>query len=123
KLTDSLTGREETYSYAGGVSEFVEWINRTEESFHKVLYVDKVAEDVRVEVAFQYTTGEEERCRCYANNAHNPGGGTHLSGFRAALTRALNTYGEKSNLFKNDLKATGEDFREGITAIISIQVP
>ncbi len=123
KLTDSLTGREETFSYAGGVSEFVEWINRTEETFHKVLYIDKETDDVRVEVAFQYTTGDEERVRCYANNANNPGGGTHLSGFRAALTRALNTYGEKNNLFKNDLKATGEDFREGITAVVSIAVP
>jgi DNA gyrase subunit B len=123
KLTDTLTNREETFAYKGGVSEFVEWMNRTEETFHKVLYVDKVADDVRVEVAFQYTTGDEERVRCYANNAHNPGGGTHLSGFRAALTRALNSYGEKNNLFKNDLKPVGEDLREGITAVVSIQVP
>lgn len=123
KLTDAISGREETFAYAGGVSEFVEWVNRTEEAIHKVLYVDKVVDDVRVEVAFQYTTGDEERVRCYANNAHNPGGGTHLSGFRTAVTRALNTYGEKSNLFKNELKPIGEDFREGITAIISIAVP
>ena len=123
KLTDDLTAREETFAYKGGVSEFVEWINRTEETFHKVLYVDKAVDDVRVEVAFQYTTGDEERVRCYANNAHNPGGGTHLSGFKAALTRALNSYGEKNNLIKNDLKTTGEDFREGITAVVSIQVP
>ncbi|HWY86977.1 MAG TPA: DNA gyrase subunit B, partial [Gemmataceae bacterium] len=123
KLSDALTGREETFAYKGGVSEFVEWINRTEETFHKVLYADKVVDDVRVEVAFQYTTGDEERVRCYANNAHNPGGGTHLSGFKAALTRALNSYGEKNNLIKNDLKTTGEDFREGITAVVSIQVP
>jgi DNA gyrase subunit B len=123
KLTDALSGREETFAYKGGVSEFVEWVNRTEETVHRVLYVDKTLDDVRVEVAFQYTTGDEERVRCYANNAHNPGGGTHLSGFRAALTRALNTYGEKNNLFKNDLKPIGEDFREGITAIVSIQVP
>ena len=77
-------------------------------------------DDVRVEVAFQYTTGEEERVRCYANNAHNPGGGTHLSGFRTALTRALTAYGNKENLFKNDSRRIGEDFREGITAVVSI---
>ncbi len=88
KLTDALSGREETFAYKGGVSEFVEWVNRTEEAIHKVLYVDKMVDDVRVEVAFQFTSGEEERVRCYANNAHNPGGGTHLSGFRSALTRA-----------------------------------
>src|SRR5439155_14372907 len=73
--------------------------------------------------AFQYTTGEEERVRCYANNAFNSGGGTHLSGFRAALTRTLNFYGAKEGLIKNDLELRGEDFREGLTAIISLQVP
>jgi DNA gyrase subunit B len=123
KLTDALAGKEETFAYKGGVAQFVEWLNHTEETFHKTLYVDKTVDDVRVEIAFQYTTGEEERVRCYANNAHNPGGGTHLSGFRAALTRALNTYGEKNNLFKNNLKTTGDDFREGITGVVSIQVP
>ena len=74
-------------------------------------------------MAFQYTTGEEERVRCYTNNAYNPVGGTHLSGFRTALTRTLNAYGNKENLFKNDLTPIGEDFREGITAIVSVQVP
>jgi DNA gyrase subunit B len=74
-------------------------------------------------VALQYTSGEEERVRCYTNNAYNPGGGTHMSGFRAALTRTLNSYGTKENLFKKDLAPIGEDFREGITAIISVQVP
>jgi DNA gyrase subunit B len=122
KLTDERTGKEETFAYAGGVSEFVEYLNRTEETVHKVLYVDKLVDDVRVELAFQYTTGEEERIRCYTNNAHNPGGGTHLSGFRGALTRALGNYGSKENLFK-DLSPIGEDFREGITGIISVQVP
>src|SRR5262245_30092363 len=123
KLTDKRSGKEETFAYAGGVSEFVEYLNRTEEAVHKVIYVDKTVDDVRVEVAFQYTTGEEERVRCYANNAHNPGGGTHLSGFRAALTRALNTYGQKEELFKNGLEPIGEDFREGITAVVNVQLP
>ena len=90
---------------------------------HKPIYVDKTLDDVRVEAALQYTTSEEERIRCYANNAYNPGGGTHLSGFRGALTRTLNVYGTKENLFKNELQPTGEDYREGLTALISIQVP
>ena len=123
KLTDKRNGKEELFAYAGGVSEYVDWLNRSEETVHKVLYVDKTIDDVRVEVAFQYTTGEEERVRCYANNAHNPGGGTHLSGFRAALTRVLNAYGAKENLFKNNLTPIGEDFREGITAVVSVAVP
>ena len=92
------------------------------EPIHKSIYVDKQVDDVRVEIALQYTAGEEERVRCYANNAHNPGGGTHLSGFRTALTRALNNYGTKENFFKN-VTPTGEDFREGITAVVSVAVP
>ncbi|MCS7045347.1 MAG: DNA gyrase subunit B [Gemmataceae bacterium] len=122
RLTDKRVGKEDLFHYEGGVSEFVEWMNKSEEAIHKVLYVDKTVDDVRVEVAFQYTTGEEERVRCYANNAHNPGGGTHLSGFRAAMTRALNAYGTKEDLFKS-VTPTGEDFREGLTAVINVQVP
>ena len=122
KLTDERSGKEEVFAYSGGVAEFVEFLNRTEEGVHKILYVDKTTDNVRVEVAFQYTTGEEERVRCYANNAHNPGGGTHLSGFRGALTRALGAYGTKENFFKN-VTPIGEDFREGITGVVSIAVP
>ena len=124
KLTDERSGKEETetFAYSGGVAQFVEFLNQTEEGVHKILYVDKTTDDVRVEVAFQYTTSEEERVRCYANNAHNPGGGTHLSGFRGALTRALGAYGTKENFFKN-ATPIGEDFREGITAVVSIAVP
>ncbi|HZZ80697.1 MAG TPA: toprim domain-containing protein, partial [Gemmataceae bacterium] len=122
KLTDERSGKEETFFAQVGVAEFVDYLNRTEETIHKVLYVEKVMDDVKVETAFQYTTGEEERVRCYANNAHNPGGGTHLSGFRTAITRALTNYGNKENLFK-DITPLGEDFREGITAVVSVAVP
>jgi len=122
KLTDEKANKEDTFAYAGGVAEFVEYLNRTEEAIHKVIYVDRLVDDVRVEVAFQYTTGEEERVRCYANNAHNPGGGTHQSGFRTAITRALNGYGSKENWYKH-VTPIGEDYREGITAVISIAVP
>ncbi len=121
KLTDETTSREELFHAVGGVSEFVEYLNRTEEAIHKVLYVDRTVDDVKVEAAFQYTTGEEERARYYTNNAHNPDGGTHQSGFRTAITRALTAYGEKSSLFK-DITPTGEDYREGLTAVISVAV-
>jgi len=123
KLGDERTGKEETFHYEGGVAEFVEYLNRSEEVLHKPIYIDKEMDNVRVELALQYTTGEEERVRCYTNNAYNAGGGTHQSGFRAALTRTLNAYGSKQELFKNGLTPTGEDFREGLTAVISIQVP
>jgi DNA gyrase subunit B len=122
KLTDERIGKEETFYAEGGVSEFVEYLNLTEDAVHKVIYIDRRIEDVNVEVALQYTTGDEERVRCYANNAYNPGGGTHMSGFRSALTRVLNTYGTKENQFKN-VTPTGEDFREGLTAVVSVQVP
>lgn len=121
-LTDERASKEEKFHAEGGVSEFVEYLNRTEETIHKVLYVDKTMDDVKVEAAFQYTTGEEERARYYANNAHNPGGGTHQSGFRTALTRALTAYGNKEEMFKN-ITPLSEDFREGITAVVSIAVP
>ncbi len=123
KLTDETSGKTETFAYAGGVGEFVEYLNQTEEGIHKVVYVDKTVDDVRVEIGFQYTAGEEERSRCYANNAHNPGGGTHLSGFRSALTRVLKAYGDKEKMFKDGLDPIGEDFREGVTAVISVAVP
>ncbi len=123
RLIDDRTGKDEAFFYAGGVAEFVEYLDRSEEVLHKPIYIDKAVDDVRVELALQYTTGEEERVRCYTNNAYNAGGGTHQSGFRAALTRTLNAYGSKEDLFKNGLAPTGEDFREGLTAVISIQVP
>ena len=122
-LTDARTGKEEKFHYAGGVGEFVEYLNRDEDTLHKPIYVDRTLEDVRVEVSLQYTTGDEERVRCYANNAYNHAGGTHLSGMRTALTRALNQYGSKENFFKNGLQPIGEDFREGLTAIVSVAVP
>jgi DNA gyrase subunit B len=122
-LTDERSNKKETFKYDGGIAEFVEYLNRSEETLHKPIYIDKTQDNVRVELAIQYTTTEEERVRCYANNAFNSVGGTHLVGFRYALTRVLNTYGDKEQLFKNDLKLIGEDFREGLTSVISVQVP
>jgi DNA gyrase subunit B len=122
QLIDKRTGKEATFKYEGGIAEFVAYLNRSEEVLHKPVYIEKVVDDVRVEVALQYTTSDEERVRCYANNAYNPVGGTHLSGFRGALTRTLNTYGTKEELFKN-VSPIGEDFREGVTAVVSIQHP
>lgn len=122
-LVDERTGKRDTFHYEGGIAEYVKYMNRTEEALHEPLYLDKTVDNVRVEVAMQYSAaGEEERVRAYANNAYNPGGGTHMSGFRAAVTRAMNAYGTKEELFKN-VTPIGEDFREGLTAIISVQVP
>lgn len=123
KLTDDRSGKEEVFKYDGGIAEFVEYLNRSEDTLHKPIYVDQTLDSVRVEVALQYTTSDDEQVRCYANNAYNSVGGTHLSGFRTALTRTLNAYGNKEGMFKNGLTPIGEDFREGLTAVISVQVP
>jgi DNA gyrase subunit B len=130
KLTEERTGREEVFKYDGGIAEFVSYLNRDEDKKSFLhgdpLYIDRTVEGlhgpIRVEVALQYTNTEEERVRCYTNNAYNPMGGTHLTGFRSALTRTLNAYGTRQNLFKN-VTPIGEDFRKGLTAIISIQHP
>ena len=122
KLTDERLAKEEVFLAKNGVSEFVEFLNRTEESIHKVLHVEKMIDQVNVEIALQYTTSEQSHVRCYANNAYNQDGGTHLSGFRTALTRALGAYGAKENLFKN-ITLQGEDYREGVTAVVSVSLP
>jgi DNA gyrase subunit B len=121
-LHDERANKKETFKYDGGIAEFVQYINRTEEVLHPVISLEKVSEDVDVEVAMQYTAGEAERVHCYTNNAYNSIGGTHLVGFRTALTRSMNAYGTKEGLFKN-VTPTGEDFREGLTVIISVKVP
>ena len=123
KLADERLGRQETFKYTGGLAEYVEYLNRSEDVLHKPIHIEKTVDDIRVELAIQYTTSDEDRTRCYTNNAYNPVGGTHMSGFRAGLTRTLNAYGTKENLFKNNLAPIGEDFREGITAIVSVSVP
>jgi DNA gyrase subunit B len=129
KLTDERSQKEDTFKYDGGLQEFVQHLNRREDVLHKPIYVDKTVHvddtvgDIRVEAALQYTTGEEERIRCYTNNAYNPVGGTHLSGFRTAVTRTVNAYGKKENVFKDGLTPSGDDTREGMTAVVSVQVP
>lgn len=121
-LTDARINKTEEYHYEGGVAEYVAWMNRNEDTIHPPIPVEREFENIKVEVALQYTSGEEERVRCYANNAYNPVGGTHLTGFRIALTRALGAYGEKEGFFTK-IKPEGQDYRTGVTAIISIQHP
>lgn len=121
-LTDDRTGKHETFKYDGGLAEFVKHLNRNNDPIHPPIYIEHNLGDVRVEVALQYTREEEERVRCYANNAYNPVGGTHLTGFRTALTRTMTSYGDKMDYFKN-VKPNGDDCRTGVTAVVSIQHP
>jgi len=133
-LLDERDGRSDTFYFEGGIAEFVAWLNQGETVEHPPIYlrrqVDYTLPDaagrtlpIIVEVALQYTHADEERVRCYTNNAFNPGGGTHLSGFRAGLTRAISTYGKKEGHFKPDLELRGEDFRAGLTAVVSLSHP
>jgi DNA gyrase subunit B len=121
-LLDERTAEEASFQFAGGIAQFVEFLNEGEEVEHPPIYLQTVIDGIKVEIAFQYSKNEEERVRCYANNAYNPVGGTHLTGFRTGLTRTLKTYGEKNGLLRDELELKGEDFREGLAAIVSVQL-
>ncbi len=122
KLVDRRTGKEEEFYYEGGIIEFVRYINRNKNPLHDVIYFEGEKDGVQVEIAMQYTDGYAENIFTFVNNIHTKEGGTHLSGFKSALTRVLNEYGRK-NIFKNNEALEGEDVREGLTAIISCKVP
>ena len=121
---DERTGDGETFQYDDGLLAFIRYLNRTTEPIHPdVVYINEGTKDgdVLVEVAFQYSGEYTENIHCYVNNINTSDGGTHLTGFRTALTRSLNAYGKRQNIFK-DLVPGGDDLREGLTAIISIRM-
>ena len=120
---DERNGESDEFHYERGIIEYVEYINRSSDPLHKdVIYMNGEQDGVGFEIAMQYTTDITENVHSYVNNIHTHEGGTHVSGFRTALTRVLNAYGKKNNLF-GKASVTGEDFREGITTIISLKVP
>ena len=122
-LRDERADRTETFHFEDGLVEFVKYLNRTQTPLTSdVFRVMAEQDDVVVEVALQYNDGYTENVMAYANNIYNPDGGTHLSGFRSAVTRTMNNYAKGGNLFK-DVTPVGEDFREGLTAIVSVRVP
>ncbi|KAA0007033.1 MAG: DNA gyrase subunit B, partial [Thermoplasmata archaeon] len=122
KFVDKRLGKEDVFKYDGGIAEFVAYINRNKTPLHDVIYFEGERDGVKVEVAMQYTDGYVENVYTFVNNINTREGGTHLSGFKSALTRALNEYGRK-NIFKGEENLSGEDVREGLTAIISCKVP
>ncbi len=120
---DERTGDGDAFQYERGIVEFVEYLNRASEPIHAdVINIEGEFEGIGLEVAMQYSSEYTENVHSYVNNISTIEGGTHVSGFRAALTRTLNNYGKKENLFK-DLAVIGDDFREGLTAVISLRVP
>ena len=116
--------RENVFQYDGGIRSFVEFINKAKDPVHDdVIYVSKELESASVEVAIQYNDGYSENMLCFANYVNTTEGGTHLSGFRSALTRSINDYARKANILKdNDENLVGDDVREGLTAVLSVKL-
>jgi DNA gyrase subunit B len=123
-IIDERTDVEEQFKYDGGIKVFVNELNKGKEPVHKdVIYFEGKEKDVTVECAMQYNDGYNENVFSFANNINTVEGGTHLIGFRTALTRTWNAYAKNAKLLKDDKVPTGDDYREGLTAIISVKVP
>ncbi len=132
RLHDERTNQSDEFNSKDGLFDFVRYLNRTDNPLHPdIVHLkgehehelsDGTKQRIGVEVAMQYNDSSSDIVRPYANNIYNPDGGTHLSGFKSGLTRALNNYGKKNNFFK-DFTPTGDDFREGLTAVIAVLVP
>ncbi|NOZ60099.1 MAG: DNA topoisomerase (ATP-hydrolyzing) subunit B [Calditrichaeota bacterium] len=123
KITDKRDGRTDTFQSKGGIIEFVKYLDQNRTSVHrKVIYISGEKEEVPVEIAFQYNSGYTENIFSYVNNIHTIEGGSHLVGFKTALTRTINNYASKNNMLKNvKFTLSGDDVREGLTAIVSIK--
>jgi len=124
-LEDVRSNKKSEYSYKGGIASFIDFLNESKKPLHKkIIHVKGNRDDVDIDIALQYNDGYTESVFSYVNNINTREGGTHLSGFRAALTRTLNSYAVSNNLFKKNAKASlsGEDMREGLTGVISVKV-
>ena len=123
-LTDERIDKKQSFQYEGGIKSFVEHLNKNKGPLHDVRYIVGERGKVQVEVALQYNEGYIENMLAYANNIHTVDGGTHVAGFRSALTRVLNNYAKKNGILKeSEANLSGEDVREGLTVVISVKIP
>ncbi|MFZ0391344.1 MAG: DNA topoisomerase (ATP-hydrolyzing) subunit B [Calditrichia bacterium] len=120
-LKDARDGNQDEYYYKGGIVEFIKYLDETRTALHKPIYINGEREGIEVEIALEFNDSYSDNIFTYCNNVNTIEGGTHLSGFKAALTRTLNAYGNKNNLLKN-VQLQGDDVREGLTAVISVKV-
>ena len=113
------------FYYKGGIAEFVKHLNKNKSPLHdEPLYFEVIDDDLSIEVSMQYNDSYDEKIFSFANNINTVDGGTHLSGFRGAITRTINNYAESSGMTKNaKVVLTGDDVREGLVAIISVKIP
>src|SRR6202158_3635620 len=124
RLRDERVNKTEEFHFEGGIKEYVATLSKSSEPLHDVIFFQGVREGVDVEVALQWTDAIHEVIFTYANNIHTAEGGTHLSGLKSALTRTINFYATKNNLFKNkEMRLEGDDTREGLVVIISVKLP
>ncbi len=124
KFVDEREDREMTFYFEGGITSFVRYLNRNRKALHAPFHVSAPVEGNLIEASIQYTEEYNESVYTFANNINTTDGGTHLTGFRTALTRTLNDYARKANLLKeSDPNLTGDDTREGLTAIVSVKMP
>jgi DNA gyrase subunit B len=123
-ITDEKTGKSYSFYFEGGIQSYVRYLNQAKEAVDEdVFYADKMTDNVQVEIALQYVNTYSETIRSFANNVLNPDGGTHLTGFKSALTRVVNDYARKNGFIKEkEENLTGEDCREGITAVILVKL-
>ncbi|MDP3881954.1 MAG: DNA topoisomerase (ATP-hydrolyzing) subunit B [Nanoarchaeota archaeon] len=121
-LSEESSGKKETFHFEGGLIEFVKWMNKGKEEVHKPIYFLKEESGIVVEVSIQYNTTYQENVLSFVNTINTVEGGTHVAGFKTAVTRAINDYANKNKLNKDE-NLTGDDVREGLTAVISVKVP